>query len=197
MEMSVARRQQLADASIDSLVLGARRGDTAAWTMLLGRFDRGLRAIARSYRLGTADVDDVVQITWERLYRQIGALREPAALGGWLATTTRREAMRVLQRHVREQLSDDPALGDVAEGSPPEAVVLAAEQRAVLGRALATLSGRQRDLLTLLAMEPDADYRHISTTLNMPLGSIGPLRARGLARLRRHRELRTLHLSCA
>jgi len=195
--MSVARRQHLKDAPIDTLVLAARRGDAAAWAALVVRFDRSLRAIAGSYRLGSTDVDDVVQMAWVRLHEHIGALRQPTAIAGWLATTTRREAMRVLQRHVREQLSDDPELGEVAETSWPEAVVLAAEERAVLGRALATLPGRQRELLTLLVKHPDADYRHISATLNMPLGSIGPLRARGLARLKQHGELRTHYRNCA
>jgi DNA-directed RNA polymerase specialized sigma24 family protein len=64
------------------------------------------------------------------------------------------------------------------------------EQRVVLGRALATLPDRQRRLLTLIAAEPAAKYEQIATALDMPMGSIGPIRARGLARLKRHSELR-------
>jgi hypothetical protein len=48
--------------------------------------------------------------------------------------------------------------------------------------------------MTLLAAEPDADYRAISAKLAMPIGSIGPIRARSLARLERHAELRRHYL---
>lgn len=181
---------------LDELVAAARRGDDGAWTRLVTRFDRTLRNVARSYRLSPADVDDVVQVTWTRLYQHIDRVRDPNAIAGWLVTTTRREAMRLLQAHVREHLTDDPELGESADVDRPEAEVLAAEERVVLGRALATLPGRQRELMTLLASEPDVDYRHISATLAMPLGSIGPIRARGLARLERHPELRS-HYMCA
>jgi RNA polymerase sigma factor (sigma-70 family) len=185
------------DEQLDDLMRAARNGDDAAWAALIARFDRSLRSIARGYRLGAADIDDVVQLTWMRLYQNIDRLREPKAVAGWLATCTRREAMHVLQKHVREHLSDDPELGDVPVGERPDAVAIAAERRAVLARAIAELPGRQREILTLLAALPDANYRHISATLQMPLGSIGPIRARGLARLERHAELRSHHLAGA
>lgn len=183
------------DEQLDKLMRGARRGDNVAWAGLICRFDRSLRSIARGYRLGAADIDDVVQLTWTRLYEHIDRVRDPQAVAGWLATTTRREAMRVLQNHVREQLTDDPELGNAAAGEQPEAAVIAAEERAVLDRAVADLPGRQRELLTLLVAQPDADYRHISAALQMPLGSIGPIRARGLARLECHAELRRHHFA--
>jgi RNA polymerase sigma factor (sigma-70 family) len=178
------------------LVEAVRRGDNAAWTQLIERFDRMLRGIARSYRLSAADVDDVVQATWTRLHQHIGAVREPAAIAGWLATTTRRESLRMLQVYVREQLSADPPLGESAEQDRPDSELLASEERGVLGRALATLPDRQRQLMILLAIDPDAEYRHISAQLEMPIGSIGPIRARSLARLGRHPELRR-HYVCA
>lgn len=193
--MSAAARNPVDDEQLAELMRAARRGDNAAWAGLIARFDRSMRSIARGYRLSAADVDDVVQIAWTRLHQHIDRVREPKAVAGWLATTTRREAMRVLQNHVREQLSDDPALGAVAASEQPDAIAIAAEERAVLGRALADLPGRQRELLTLLVAQPDANYRHISSTLKMPLGSIGPIRARGLARLECHAELRSHHLA--
>src|SRR5919107_6028938 len=92
------------DRQLVALVHSARDGDSDAWTHLVRRFDRMLRNIARSYRLGQAEVDDVVQATWLNLFETIGQLREPAAIGGWLATVTRRQALRRIQVHVREQL---------------------------------------------------------------------------------------------
>ena len=153
------------------------------------RFDRGLRVIARSYRLDPADIDDVVQATWLSLLEDIDRVREPAAIAGWLATATRRNAMRLHQHIAREQLSDDPRLGDRAVTEGPVATLLAAERREVLAAALATLPERHRELMTMLVTEPAVDYRHVSELLSMPIGSIGPIRARALTRLSRNRRL--------
>jgi RNA polymerase sigma factor (sigma-70 family) len=191
--MPVPSLQKVDDARPDAIVRAARTGDNNAWARLLPRYDRLVRTIARSYRLQPSDVDDVVQMTWMRLYRNIDRVRDPAAIAGWLTTTARREAMRVLRTHVREELSDDPELGDVAESDRLEANVLAAEDRLVLGQAIAVLPGRQRELMNLLATQPDPDYEYISASLEMPMGSIGPTRARGLMRLRRDRKLHMHH----
>jgi RNA polymerase sigma factor (sigma-70 family) len=177
------------DAALAALVDAARAGDDAAWRCLVTRFERRLRDVVRSYRLSAADVDDVLQTTWLRLFSHIGEIREPAAIGGWLATTARRECLRLLQGPVREQLTDDPDLGEQREQDGPESELLAAERRAVLNRALATLPERHRELMTLLASDAASDYQHISQTLAMPIGSIGPIRARSIARLLRHPEL--------
>jgi RNA polymerase sigma factor (sigma-70 family) len=195
--MPVNRRQQLNDAQLDALITSARRGDDLAWRRLISRFDRLLRSIARSYRLSPADVDDVVQGTWVLLYQHIDRVRESSTISAWLATTTRREAMRVLQKHVREHLCDDPELGATDVHDAPDAVVLAAETRAVLGRAISTLPSRQRQLMTLLTTQPDSDYQLISSTLRMPVGSIGPTRARALVGLSRDPELRNHYVEAA
>ncbi len=176
-----------------ALVHAARRGNPAAWTALVERFDPALRKTARGYRLSTHDVEDVVQETWALLYAHIGRLREPAAVAGWLATTVRRQALRLLQAQTRERLTDDPDLGESPELTP-EAVVLADERHAVFMRAVRTLPERQRRVVTLLMAQPNLDYQQLGDLLEMPVGSIGPTRARGLARLERDTELRHLRL---
>ena len=177
------------DPALVALVCAARSGDHAAWTSLVRRFDRMLRTIARSYRLTPTDVDDVVQTTWLSMLEHIHDVREPAAIAGWLATATRRHAMRVLQKPARERLSDDPHLCDRAMTDGPEEILLAAERRDVLAAALATLPPRHRRLMTVLVTRPAVDYSHVSELLSMPIGSIGPTRARSLARLSRNHHL--------
>jgi RNA polymerase sigma factor (sigma-70 family) len=179
------------DERITALVLAARRGDHAAWTRLVERFDPMLRNIARSYRLNAADVDDCTQATWTLLYSHIGSIREPAAVAGWLATTVRRQALRILQTHTREQLTDNPDFGQAAADTP-ETMIIEAERHELFVRALASLPARQRRLVTLLASQPALDYQQLGEILEMPMGSIGPTRARGLARLERDAGLRSL-----
>jgi RNA polymerase sigma factor (sigma-70 family) len=174
---------------LETLVAAARSGDDRAWAQLVERFDRMLRCVARSYRLSTQDVDDAVQATWVRLYQHIGRIRDASAVSGWLATTVRRESLRLLQSRMREQVIDEPQLGEDRIAGP-EAQLLETERRVVLDRALSTLPDRQRRLLALIVREPDARYEQLGATLDMPVGSIGPIRARSLARLQQHRELR-------
>jgi RNA polymerase sigma factor (sigma-70 family) len=171
-------------------------GDENAWTRLVKRFEPDLRNIARTYRLAPTDIDDVMQATWLRLFKHVTKLREPNAVAGWLATTTRRECLRKLQTPMREHLTDDPRLGDRADFVEPADELLAAERRAVVTRVLETLPERQRRLMLLL-FTPDASYQSISRTLGMPLGSIGPIRARSLARLEHNADLQALRSNAA
>jgi len=168
-----AHRPRAVDRELAVLMRAVRSGDEIAWTRLVTRFDRGLRNIARTYRLSPSDIDDVMQATWLRLFKHVTKLRDPNAIAGWLATTTRRECLRKLQHPVREYPTDDPRLGDRAEFVGPEDELLAADRHAVLMRALETLPERQRQLMTALA-EPDATYQSISRTLGSPSEASGP-----------------------
>jgi RNA polymerase sigma factor (sigma-70 family) len=181
---------RLANAELDALVSAARAGDHRAWSRLVAQFDRMLRSVARSYRLPPQDVDDVVQATWVKLYEHLDRLRDTSAIAGWLATTVRRESLRVLQRGVRELLTDSPGPAGGARQNGPEDALLHAERRLVLTRAFATLPERQRRLMELIAAGDAVTYEQISAALGMPVGSIGPSRARSLARLELHDELR-------
>jgi RNA polymerase sigma factor (sigma-70 family) len=177
------------DEELLALVRAARAGHEDAWSRLFNRFDRMLRRAARNCGLAPTDVDDAVQAGWISLHRQIHDVREPGALGAWLATVVRRESLRIAQTRVREVLTDDPELGDCPGQEQPDVQLLAAERRATLRRALRALPNRQRQLMTLLASETSPNYEEISATLDMPIGSIGPIRARGLVRLRSDAEL--------
>lgn len=185
--------QRRSERELEPLVRDIRANDDGAWLELVERFDRMLRTVARSYRLSSADVDDVLQTVWLRLFEQRDRLRDPNAIAGWLTTTTRRASLDVLQRQVREQLTDDPEMFQGVEVDDAGEELLVAERESILWRALGTLPDHQRRLMVLMASTP-TDYRKISATLDIPVGSIGPTRARSLARLRRHAELRQLHL---
>ena len=63
--------------------------------------------------------------------------------------------------------------------------MLSKERNEALWDAFAVLPESSQKLLTLLMVDPPMSYQDISTTLDMPIGSIGPTRARILAVLRR------------
>jgi RNA polymerase sigma factor (sigma-70 family) len=183
------------DVLVTDLVTRARTGDRQAWHALIERYAPLVWAICRRYQLNAADAQDAGQAVWLHLVEQLGSLRDPAALPGWLATTTPRECARVLGAAHRPQAATlVPDAGDIAdEQAPiPEQELLAAERHAALREAFTCLPPRGQQLLTLLTCDPPVPYAQISATLGIPAGSIGPLRGRYLHKLRNHPAIAAL-----
>jgi RNA polymerase sigma factor (sigma-70 family) len=168
------------------LLAQAVGGDQRAWDALVEQHSRLLWAVARSYRLDQADAADVVQTTWLRLVEHLDRIEDPSRLVGWLVTTTRRECLRVLRRSGRERLvpADEGTLDVVDESIEPlDAGLIIDERNAELWNAFSRLPERCQQLLRIAVAIPQA-YDVVSAALGMPVGSIGPTRARCLARLR-------------
>jgi RNA polymerase sigma factor (sigma-70 family) len=173
------------DRSTAELVAAARAGDSSAWGELVDRYGGLVWAVARGFALSTADASDVSQTTWLRLVEHLGRLREPEHLGGWLATTARHECFKVLRRRGREIVGVDTDL-DVESGEPtPELVVLDTERDRLIWTSMGEIPQRCQVLLRALAATPPASYVEISAALDMPVGSIGPTRARCLDHLKK------------
>ena len=115
----------------------------------------------------------------------IRAIDEPAAVPGWLVTTTRREAIRAMRARAREVLGEELAATVPDDASPAVDALVRGERRDALRAAVRRLPARQRALAEALLAEPAPGYAGIAEELGMPIGSIGPIRARCLARLRR------------
>jgi RNA polymerase sigma factor (sigma-70 family) len=179
------------DPEVKALVTRARDGDKAAWDAIVERYAPLVWGVARRYGLSGADCEDVGASVWLRLVENLGKLREPAALPGWIVTTTRRECQLFVARSRRQVPVQDVDLPpDPAPAS--EELVLAEERRIALREAFAGLQERCRHLLSMLFSDPPASYAEISATLEMAVGAIGPNRARCLERLRRHPALADL-----
>jgi RNA polymerase sigma factor (sigma-70 family) len=176
------------DPVVTSLVTRARNGEEQAWDTLVERYAPLIWSICRRHRLGRADADDVGQRVWLQLVDQLGRVRDPAALPGWLATTTRRECARVqraaYRAHVADHSPDAQTIAD-QQTQTAEQQLLAAERHAALREALARLPACCQQLISLLTQDPPLPYATISARLNIPVGSIGPNRGRCLDRLRR------------
>ena len=185
---------QVGPLDID-LVTRARMGDKQSWDALVERYAPLIWSICSRYRLSRADAEDVGQSVWLRLADQLDKVRDPAALPGWLATTTRRECWRVLcaARGPRA-----PANGLDAENLPAEQAadaeqeLLEAECRTALREALTHLPLGDQRLIALLIADPPVPYVEISARLGIPVGSIGPSRGRCLAKIRRHPAIAAL-----
>ena len=184
------------DPSVADLVARAAASDEAAWHELVDRYAPLVWSICVRHQLSRTDIEDVGQTVWLRLVEHLENLREPAALPGWLATTTQRECVRVLKAHRRcEVFGTDPDNGGLpleTESRMIEEEVLMAERNALLRAAFAELPEDSQRLITLLMSDPPLSYVEIGEILGMPPGSIGPTRQRCLNRLRRSPYLRGL-----
>jgi RNA polymerase sigma factor (sigma-70 family) len=176
---------QIDNAKVGRLIGIAAAGDEMSWQQLVQCFHGMLHSIARSYRLCDADIADVVQTTWLKLVEHLDGLHDPERVGPWLATTVRRECLAVLGRAGRQiAYGDDCPECEGTEPRPGEEM-LQAERDRMLWSGVARLRGTDQALLRLLVADERPGYDEISSSLGMPVGSIGPTRARALARLRR------------
>jgi RNA polymerase sigma factor (sigma-70 family) len=183
------------DSEVAGLVARARGGDRQAWDELVERYAPLIWSICRKYRLGRADADDVGQSIWLRLVDQLDKIREPAALPGWLATTTRRECGRVVRAaHGPRAVACALAAETIPDGQAGtvEQDLLAAERHAALREAFTHLPPACQRLVTMLIADPPPPYAEISARLGIPIGSIGPTRSRCLDSMRRYPAIAAL-----
>jgi RNA polymerase sigma factor (sigma-70 family) len=175
------------DRSVTDLVARARNGDQRAWDDLVERYAPLVWSICRRHQLSDADADDVQQNVWLQLVSQLDKIRNPAALPGWLATTTRRECGRI-GRAVRGPLAaghvPDAATISHQHAGMADQELLTAERHAALREAFTRLPPCCRQLISMLIQDPPVPYAQISAALNIPVGSIGPRRRRCLDKLR-------------
>jgi RNA polymerase sigma factor (sigma-70 family) len=177
--------QRLGATAVARLVKLAAVGHQRGWDGLIEEFGGLIRAVARAHRLNDADCADVAQATWMRLFTHLADLRDPASVGAWLATTARRECLRVIGVRGRlEPFGLEPA-EQIAGDAPADNALMAAERDDALWRAFAQLRPSDQALLRLLMADPAPGYKQIAAELEIPIGSIGPTRARALERLRR------------
>jgi RNA polymerase sigma factor (sigma-70 family) len=179
--MAVKDAHVSSDAELDPAVLAAAAaGDQRAWAQVVHRYKRLIYSIPRKYRLPPETCDDVFQSVFAALIRELPRVRDPQALPKWIITTTHRECWRVSK-------SRRPA--EAAEEQPiPEVLPLDHLERwervQALEQALTDLGGRCESLLRLLFLRTTIlPYEEAANLLGIPVGSIGPTRARCLAKL--------------
>ncbi len=196
MASAPTRREPIASTSefLVDLVDAALRGEQRAWRVLYQRFSPLVSHVCRKHRLSQGDADDVGQVVWLQLVQHLKVIRDPRALPGWIATTARNECLRVIRSGRRTEPADpmvDQRL-DGQETVDPADLLHQLEQLRALHDSLSRLSPAQRRLMLLLLADPEISYREVGQRLNMPVGSIGPTRARCLQKLRGMPEMRSL-----
>jgi RNA polymerase sigma factor (sigma-70 family) len=183
------------DPPVTDLVTRARRGEQQAWDTLVERYAPLIWSICRKHRLSGADASDVAQTVWLHLVQQLDKIREPAALPGWLATTTRHACCRALHEARKPQavgyVVDAENIADQQSGMAEDELLMA-ERHTALREAFADLPPSGQQLIGMLIADPPVPYAEISAKLGIPIGSIGPTRGRYLDKLRSHPAIAAL-----
>jgi RNA polymerase sigma factor (sigma-70 family) len=180
--------------SDDRLVRACRRGEAAAWDVLVNRYQRLIYTVPRRSGLDEDQAAEVFQRTFAKLLEYLDRIEQPDRIRAWLVTTARRETWRLIhQQSAERSWSDTHAPHDeighetVPDDAPlPDEALERLEEQHLVYMAVAALGERCRRLLTLLFYRPDPPpYAEIAVALAMPEGSLGPTRARCLQKMRR------------
>ena len=173
------------------LIQRCRRGSVGAWHQVLNRYERLVFSIPLKYGLSQDDAADVAQITFTALVQNIDRLAEASRLGAYLSTIARRNTWRLLERNRREIATEHLESGSLAEslvvlGNRDARSLEHWELTDWLDTGLSRVSEKCRELLMALYFESKlSSYAEVAEQFGMPLGSVGPTRARCLKQLKR------------
>ena len=150
-----------------------------AWKELIGRYQRLIYSVARSFCPQPEDTADIFQQVCLEMHRTLHQLRNEETLPAWLITVTRRRTYAFLRNQKPEVPIED---FDAAVDAGVESLA----QEFELERAMARLPDRCERLLRLLYFDvAEPSYVDIAQKMTMPVASIGPTRARCLEKLKR------------
>ena len=172
------------------LIRRCREGSAGAWHQVLNKYERLVYSIPLRYGLSRDDAADIAQITFTILIQSLDSLAEDSRLGPWLATVARRHTWRLLERNRRESTSERLEGTDIAEsavllGKSDAESIEHWELTEWLEAGLSEISESCRELLLALYFQPErSSYAEVAERLGIPVGSIGPTRARCMKRLK-------------
>src|SRR5262245_43632481 len=183
----MVRLTGLSDAE---LVAGCLNQDSDAWETLLHRYQRLIASITVKFRLSREDAADIFQAVSLALFRQLPELKRNAKLSSWLITVTVRECWKFRQKSEQAVVINDPVWEAIAQAADPAALVdgqmMMVERQHLVRTGVAQLNSPCRYLVeTLFYSQERPSYVELASRLGMPVASIGPTRARCLAKLKR------------
>jgi RNA polymerase sigma factor (sigma-70 family) len=186
----------LAHSTDEQLIGRCLKGDQEAWSALIDRYKNLIYSIP--IKLGMyQDAGDIFQSVCVDLLSELPRLREHRALPKWLMQTCYHKCLRY-QRATDRLVELAPEGTDSNAASPassaddlPEHLLMQFEQEQILRDAISELPEKCERMVRLLFFEnPPRPYENIAEELGMATGSIGAIRGRCLAYLRKHLEKR-------
>ena len=185
------RNDLISRGTDEALIRACRKGDARAWRRWLKKYERLIYSIPLSYGLSHDAAADITQTTFTILIESLDSVRDETRLAAWLCTVAKRHTWRLLDRNRLEGASeylDDVELAESAAllGKSNADSIEYWELIEWLDAGLSKMKQPCRDLLLALYFQPEQpSYAQIAASFGVPVGSIGPTRARCLTSLRK------------
>lgn len=173
------------DQSLTKLWTRVVAGDADGWELLVRRYNSLVIAAARVHGLAVADLEDCAQQTWLALYNGRRQIRDPMKIPTWLVRVAKRRAQGIQIKN-KSRLAAEEQHDPGEKIASPEDLYLQTLEAARIHTALEYLEPRCRILLGKLFLSAeDWSYPEIARDLGLAANSLGPIRSRCLARLRK------------
>jgi RNA polymerase sigma factor (sigma-70 family) len=190
------QKERTANSSDSQLIGRCLQGDQEAWSALIDKYKNLIYSIP--IKLGMyQDAADIFQSVCVDLLSELPRLREHRALPKWLMQTCYHKCLRhqrAADKLVELEPEDTDGDAGLAVGRAddlPEHMLVQLQQEQILRDAISELPEKCEQMVRLLFFElPPRPYQDIADELGMATGSIGAIRARCLAHLRKHLEKR-------
>lgn len=160
---------------LDTLLERCRQGDDLAWEALVRRYQARVFGVALHYLRDRDEARDAAQDAFIKVYRSLETLEEGQAFVPWLLRLARNCAIDRLRRlRVRTPPAAAPAeeAAEVADAAPSlEEALLGDARRALVYRALGTLSEENREVILLKDIQ-ELKLEEVAGLLALPLGTV-------------------------
>jgi RNA polymerase sigma factor (sigma-70 family) len=173
-------------AFFNNLISRCKEGDDKAWHELIDLVGPVIFSHCRKSRLSRDESFDIFGRVSYQLVNSINSLKSPEKILSFVITITRRQIYNFYQNLKIVDFYGEQTLDSIPDdvGVSPDKLYETTRIRQVLMEAMSHLSDRDNKLVKMLFFDPnEPSYKEISEKLKMPVSSIGPIRAKILARL--------------
>jgi RNA polymerase sigma-70 factor (ECF subfamily) len=153
------------------LVLRCQRGDRSAFERIVAMWERPLFYYLRRLAPSEEDTWDLLQETWLKVFRAIGAIRDPRTLPAFLYRTARNTAISRLRLPGFHEITTGNGTDVAALQPSPDDDFAAFDDAEQVHHALDQLPMPQREALTLFFLR-DLSLDEIAELLGVPVGTV-------------------------
>lgn len=150
----------------EALVERCRKGDRAAFTMLVARYQRPIYNAAYRVLGREEDANDIAQIVFLRIAQRFDEYDPRYKFFSWIYRIAVNESLNLLRRQAREEQLDDDAGVPDGDSANPEWQTSQAQSSQRIQKALMSLKASDRAVITLRHFG-DCSYEEIAQILDI------------------------------
>ena len=174
------------------LVLKAKEGDQLAFRIIYERHSAAVRSRISSYFNWSADIDDVVSVTFQKFFSKLDSFDTERDLMPWLITIATRTALDHLQSIKREEEkkegikhksseSSEDGLEILTEVNPEDEIINGEEHERLMGF-IEELPSKYKEVMKKYMIE-ELEYERIAQELELELNTVRTRIRRGKEKL--------------